>query len=184
MHLRIDLFEGSHANMRLPAVRGCRRSAKAGLRAWHIAGMATAGALLLGLLAAPALADKDDHRGGKHLWPSEYKVPTAPAEYLALTNPFTSEQDLARGAKLFAAKCAECHGDEGEGDDDEPDVVAFKNKAWMKTRPDGQLFYIVKEGAGPDSEMEAFGPDSDAGLSEQKLWQIIAFIRTLAKDDD
>lgn len=176
MPFRIDRL----SNMQ-PAVHPPGRATR--LRTLRLAALAAGCAGLLVLFAEPALADKDDHRG-KQPWPSSYKVRTAPAEYLSLTNPHTTDKDIARGAKLFASKCAECHGDEGEGDDEEPEIVAFQNKAWMKTRPDGQLFYIVKEGAGPDSEMEAFGPDSDAGLSEEKLWQIVAFIRTLAKDDD
>jgi len=119
--------------------------------------------------------------GSVSVFAQKYKVRTAPADFLSKTNPFTSEKDIKDGAKQYKGKCADCHGAKGEGDPEEPHVVAFTNKAWMQTRSDGQLFYITLKGGGSESEMEAWGPDTDAGLSEKKIWQIIAYIRTLAK---
>ncbi|MBF0351264.1 MAG: c-type cytochrome [SAR324 cluster bacterium] len=110
----------------------------------------------------------------------KYKVPDAPAEYLSMTNPYTSQEDVTKGGELYQGKCSDCHGEIGEGDEDGDDV-AFNDTEWMKTRTDGQLFYIARNGAGPDMEMEAYGPGSDADMSEKKIWQIVSYIRTLAK---
>ncbi|MDP6487179.1 MAG: hypothetical protein QF825_02400 [SAR324 cluster bacterium] len=50
----------------------------------------------------------------------------------------------------------------------------------MSKRSDGQLLYIASEGAGEDAEMEGYGPYSDEGMSEKRVWQMIAYIRQLA----
>ena len=128
-------------------------------------------AVLLVFAAAQALADKH----------AKWDVPTAPEKYLGMKNPNTSDQDLKKGKRYYKAKCSECHGEEGEGDPDDEEAVAFKNAEYMKTRSDGQLFYIAMFGAGKDSSMEGYGPESDAGMKEERIWQIIAYIRTLAE---
>ncbi|MBC8258773.1 MAG: cytochrome c [SAR324 cluster bacterium] len=110
-----------------------------------------------------------------------YNVPDAPAEYAEMTNAFTSQKDLEIGKKYYQKECADCHGESGEGDADDKSVVAFTNSAWMNTRSDGQLFYIAAEGAGEDSDMEAYGPWSEMGYSEKRVWQMISYIRTLIK---
>jgi mono/diheme cytochrome c family protein len=108
-----------------------------------------------------------------------YEIKKAPPEYQALKNPFTSQNDLKKGKEMYQEKCSDCHGANGEGDDE--GAVVFKNKKYMSTRSDGQLLYISKEGNGEDATMEAWGPESDYGLSEEKLWQMIFYIRSLAK---
>ena len=102
----------------------------------------------------------------------------APAEFLAMENPFTSEADIKKGARYYKGKCSECHGEDGTPEDDEP---SFNDKERMSTRKDGQMFYIIKFGNGDDAEMEAWGEGSDAAMSDQKIWQMVAFIRTLSK---
>jgi len=135
-------------------------------------------ALMLAMGGAVHASDDDHYKNV-----TKYEVPTAPEKYLAMKNPNTSESDLKKGKRYYKAKCSECHGDEGEGDPEDSGVVAFKNAKWMKTRSDGQLFYIAMFGAGKDAEMEGYGPESDAGMSEERIWQIIAYIRTLVDKD-
>lgn len=107
-----------------------------------------------------------------------FEVPDAPAEFLKLKNPYTSAADVKNGKKYYERKCSECHGDSGEGEED-GNAVVFNNSEWMSKRSDGQLFYIAAEGAGEDAEMEGYGPYSDEGMSEKRIWQMIAYIRTL-----
>ena len=109
----------------------------------------------------------------------EYTIEEAPGEYQSMENPQTSAADLKRGEYLYQNKCSECHGEEGEGDGD--GAVIFNDKAYMTERTDGQLFYIAMEGNGEDAEMEGYGPESDYGMSEKKLWQMVTYIRTLVK---
>ena len=139
---------------------------------WLFSGML----VLLGLIGSgPGVAPVLGDGHGK------YNVPKAPEKFLAMKNPNTSEEDIKKGQRYYKSKCSECHGEEGEGDPDDEEAVAFQNKDYMKTRSDGQLFYIAMYGAGKDSAMEAYGPESDAGMKEERIWQIIAYIRTLAK---
>lgn len=108
-----------------------------------------------------------------------FEVPDAPAEYLKLKNQYTSAADVKNGKKYYELKCAECHGDSGEGEED-GNAVVFNNSEWMSKRSDGQLFFIASEGAGEDAEMEGYGPYSDEGMSEKRIWQMIAYIKTLS----
>ncbi len=114
----------------------------------------------------------------------KYVVRNAPDEYQSLANELTSPEDAARGKRQYDAKCSVCHGDNGEGDPDDPESVAFTDRAWMDTRSDGQLFYIIAEGGGDVSNMEAFGAESDYALSEKKIWQIVSYIRTFSQEED
>ncbi len=114
----------------------------------------------------------------------KYGVRSAPDEYQSLTNELTSPEDVAKGQRQYDGKCSACHGDNGEGDPDDPEAVAFTDRAWMDARSDGQLFYIISEGGGDVSNMEAFGPESDYALSEKKIWQIISYIRTFSQEED
>jgi cytochrome c1 len=45
----------------------------------------------------------------------------------------------------------------------------------MKDIPDGQLFWIIKNGS-PGTGMMSF-----AGLSDEQVWQLIQYIQSLAK---
>jgi hypothetical protein len=45
----------------------------------------------------------------------------------------------------------------------------------LKDIPDGQLFWIIKSGS-PETGMMSFD-----GLSDEQVWQLIHYIRTLAK---
>lgn len=152
---------------------------------WGIFVLVLSAGILIGAQGLPGMgeattwaSEEDDRK-----YPETYNVPDAPAEYQSRTNPNTSKKDLKKGKRYYKGKCADCHGEKGEGDEDDADSVAFANKKWMKTRSDGQLFYTIMFGAGEDSDMEAFGPESDAGMSEKKIWQLVAYLRTLVDDD-
>jgi hypothetical protein len=45
----------------------------------------------------------------------------------------------------------------------------------MKDIPDGQLFWIIKNGS-PETGMMSF-----VGLPDEQVWQVIQYIRSLAK---
>ena len=55
----------------------------------------------------------------------------------------------------------------------------FRDRARMATRSDGQLYWQILKGGAPRSEMPAFGPGSDKSWSEEKIWGMVAFLRTL-----
>lgn len=135
---------------------------------------------LLALLATPAGVQAHGHAGGGPGVGPGHVAPEVPAEYESLKNPATSAMDAKRGARYYFRICAKCHGDEGLGNGRESDPIVLSDDSYMSTRTDGQLFYVIKFGAGGDSRMKAFGKGSKAGLSDREIWQTVTYIRALS----
>ena len=84
------------------------------------------GAVLFG----PAVADG----GGEHV------TPTAPAEFIEMTNPYdvddVDEDFLKSAKKIYKRKCKKCHGTDGDGkgssaDDMEIPPTAFNDSGYL-----------------------------------------------------
>lgn len=114
------------------------------------------------------------------------KTAKAPAEFLARTNPLPASAAVTQaGMTLFLkaakpVKCVMCHGDKGDGRGVmgaalSPPPRNFTCNAMMKDIPDGQLFWIIKNGS-PGTGMMSF-----AGLSDEQVWQLVHYIRSLAR---
>ncbi|HVF26084.1 MAG TPA: cytochrome c [Anaerolineales bacterium] len=99
-----------------------------------------------------------------------------PAEFAGATNPFGAEA-AAEGAEIFRASCELCHGPQGHGDGVagqslEPQP---KNLATLQaTVGDDFLFWRIHEGK-PGTAMVAW----NGILTDEQIWQIVSFIRTL-----
>jgi mono/diheme cytochrome c family protein len=130
--------------------------------------------------AAPAAG------GPSGVCPQPRKTQQAPGEFLEKTNPLpASAEQVQAGKKLFqeTAKplaCMNCHGTKGDGNGPAgtglmPQPRNFTCGATMKDIPDGQLFWIIKNGS-PGTGMMPF-----SGLSDDEVWQLIHYLRTLAK---
>ena len=99
-----------------------------------------------------------------------------PAEYAGKTNPLGADAE-AEGAKIFHTNCEVCHGVEGHGDgpagqslDPRP-----KNLAQLQTvASDDYFFWRINDGK-PGTSMVAW----KGVLSDEQIWQVISFIRTL-----
>lgn len=145
-------------------------------------------ALLIVLLAAcgPSSGDKDlqpsgsdpakDRSGGLE---ARHHTPI-PSQYAGISDPASAdEESIARGAAVYAANCASCHGDRGMGDgpagaalDPAPAALATS----ISTVADDYLFWRISEGSGPfNSSMPAW----KAALDEQSRWDVIHFLRSL-----
>ena len=116
----------------------------------------------------------------------EHQLPVAPQEYLDMENPVdeddVDEDFLKKVGKLYKRKCTKCHGADGDGKGSAAGEIvikptAFNAPGYMEERKDGQLFWIMLYGS-EGTEMKDFGPDSDAGLSEEKLWELVSFLRS------
>jgi mono/diheme cytochrome c family protein len=110
----------------------------------------------------------------------------APADFLNRTNPLpATPAHVQAGKKLYAetAKplaCMNCHGQQGDGAGPigaalVPPPRNFTCGATMKDITDGQLFWVIKNGS-QGTGMMAF-----PGLSDDEVWQIIHYLRTLAR---
>jgi mono/diheme cytochrome c family protein len=110
-----------------------------------------------------------------------------PEDIAGLENPVTLPPDKVRYyAKQFRTKCARCHGAKGDGGGEEASEqevppANFTDAAYMKTRTDGQLFYQILMGGGERCAMPAYGPESDHGWSEEKIWHMVRFVRRFAE---
>ena len=118
--------------------------------------------------------------------PQPRKTINAPQEFLTKTNPLpSSDTTIQAGKTLFLqtaqpVACAMCHGDKGNGQGFMgaaliPPPRNFTCDTTMKDIPDGQLFWIIKNGS-PGTGMMSF-----AGLPDDQVWQLIAYVRSLAK---
>lgn len=114
------------------------------------------------------------------------KTKKAPGDFLAKTNPLPASAEVIQAGKTLFLKtaqpaaCAMCHGDRGDGKGFMgaalvPPPRNFTCGAMMKDIPDGQLFWIIKNGS------QGTGMMSFAGLPDDSVWQLIRYIRTLAK---
>ena len=114
------------------------------------------------------------------------KTAKAPDEFLSKTNALPVSEGARQAGKTLFLKtaqpvaCAMCHGDQGNGQGFMgaaliPPPRNFTCSAMMKNIPDGQLFWIIKNGS-PGTGMMSF-----AGLPDEQVWQLIHYIRSLAK---
>lgn len=113
----------------------------------------------------------------------------APADILKLTNPLSASADaLAAGQRLYQGKsgaisCATCHGEKGDGKGKlssqfAPPPRNFACAQTVKDVPDGQLFWIIKNGS-PGTSMS---PASALGsFTDENIWQVVTYIRALAR---
>jgi len=113
----------------------------------------------------------------------DHVTPTAPADYLAMENPFEADdEDVLKAAKrIYKRKCKKCHGTAGDGkgsaaDEIEIKPTAFNVSGYFEEKKDGQLYWILEKGS-EDTEMEGYGPGTDTNLSEEEMWKLITFIR-------
>lgn len=112
------------------------------------------------------------------VWQSREWV--VPEEARKLKNPLApTKAALASGRAVYLDKCAECHGEQGRGDGPQarmydPGPGNLTDTKHMSTRTDGELFYQISEGHRP---MPAF----KKRLSEEQRWQLVLFVRSLAR---
>jgi mono/diheme cytochrome c family protein len=108
----------------------------------------------------------------------------APSEYYERRNPLEAA-DTRAAERVFrgdgrGVSCATCHGASGDGrgelsDQFSPPPRNFRCAQTVNGIPDGQLFWIIRYGS-PGTSMPAHPQ-----LSETQLWQLVAYLRQLAR---
>lgn len=117
--------------------------------------------------------------------PQPRATQNAPEEFLNRTNPVESTSGtIEKGRLLFQLDtqptCVMCHGSQGDGTGGfganfSPSPRNFTCGETMNEISDGQLFWIIQNGS-PDTGMPPF-----QDLQDEQIWQLIVFIRSLAK---
>jgi mono/diheme cytochrome c family protein len=108
--------------------------------------------------------------------------PTPPPEYSGKVNPLVDQTGAAdMGKKLYGSNCASCHGVEALGDGPAAASLNPKPKPLateMKALSDDYLYWRIAEG-GAFSPFSSAMPAWKRSLSEDEIWQVIAYLHTL-----
>lgn len=123
--------------------------------------------------------------GGGGICPQERNTLQAPEPWWSTKNPLpVTREQIEQGRLLFQGGpgCTACHGVQGDGTGPMgmglvPPPRNFTCVDTMRQIPDGQLFWIIRNGS-EGTAMPAFGEFSD-----QSIWQIILYLRDLAKSE-
>jgi mono/diheme cytochrome c family protein len=129
--------------------------------------------ILMGALFLAACSGKESSSASTN---ENAALAPVPAKYAGLTNPFGADA-ADRGAEVFRTNCEMCHGPQGHGDGPAGQSLEPKpgNLAQIQTMAaDDYLFWRISEGK-PGTSMVAW----KGILTEQQIWQAIAFVRTL-----
>ncbi len=100
-----------------------------------------------------------------------------------LINPiYPDSNSISTGRTLFEQNCAMCHGRSGvppQGLDLDPYPLDLT--VHVPQHADGQLFRFIDEGVA-GSAMRAWG-EGEGALSEEQIWHLVNFLRTLTPVD-
>jgi glucose/arabinose dehydrogenase len=95
----------------------------------------------------------------------------APASAKAQKNPYAGQQAaVAAGKVVYARNCLACHGKTGQGTGNVPSLVEGK----LKGVTGGELFWFITKGSKDN------GMPSWAALPEEKRWQVVSYVESLA----
>jgi mono/diheme cytochrome c family protein len=101
--------------------------------------------------------------------------------------PAAAAGDAAAGAKIFADRCARCHGKDGKGNG--PDLaklhpssspVNWTRAVVMKQWSDKEIVDIINKGGKAVGSSPVMPPFAGK-LSDAQIQDLLAFIRSLAK---
>jgi len=97
-----------------------------------------------------------------------------------LKNPVASSPDsIKAGQASFQKYCRFCHNADAKGngpqapkDTHPPDLTDAK---WDRGDSDGEIFMVIKEGAGPKFDMKGF----KSKMTDQEMWNVVNYLRSL-----
>jgi len=103
----------------------------------------------------------------------------SPASADAIANPLRGNADAtSEGKKIYTQYCVPCHGNKGKGDGIAAPGLskppADHTSDFVQKQSDGALFWIISQGNNPM-------PTYKTTLTETQRWQVVNFIRTLAR---
>jgi len=135
--------------------------------------------LVTGCLWAQEKQETAPPAGATATAPAAPHPATISAEDKARKNPVKfAEVSVDRGKKIYATKCALCHGDKGDGKgelaaDMKLTLPDFTKPDTLKGRTDGELFAIIGNGKDPM-------PPQAGRMSEERRWNLVNYLRAVA----
>lgn len=99
--------------------------------------------------------------------------------------PEPLEPDAERGAEIYALNCSSCHGASGRGDGPAgvalvPPPTNHTDGGYMNALGNDHLYEVVSEGGSAVGLSVLMAPWG-AVLGEAKVWDVIAYMRTIAE---
>ena len=100
--------------------------------------------------------------------------------------PVAKKGNPAEGKENYAMFCTNCHGEKGEGNGPVANVAKMDPKPknhtdgkYMNERKSEDLFKVIKLG-GKGVDKSVYMPAFGMILSEEEIWNLIAYLRTIA----
>src|SRR4051812_34978470 len=111
----------------------------------------------------------------------------SPSEAKALKNPVeATPKSIASGKNVYGKYCADCHGATGNGVSEKSATLAEAGQAkpsdltddkWDHGSTDGEIFVNIRDGVGLNGAMK--GLDGKPGISDEDMWNVVNYMRTL-----
>ena len=113
---------------------------------------------------------------------SSAQSPGGSAEGRKLKNPVAANaQSVTAGKAAYQKYCRFCHGPEGLGDGPSAPKGTkpsdLTDKEWARGSTDGELFVVLRDGAGPKFDMKGF----KGRMTDQDMWHVVNYLRSIAK---
>jgi mono/diheme cytochrome c family protein len=110
------------------------------------------------------------------------QAPGGSAEAKKMKNPVAANaQSVASGKAAYQKYCRFCHGAEALGDGtaapkgSQPSNLT--DTVWSRGSTDGEIFVVLRDGAGPKFEMKGF----KGRMTDQDMWHVVNYLRSIAK---
>ena len=124
-------------------------------------------ALVLGVLALVAVSAAAQNPGGS-------------PEGKKLKNPVAATpESIKAGQASFQKYCRFCHNADAKGNgpmapkDTHPSDLT--DAKWDRGSTDGEIFLVIKEGAGPKFDMKGY----KSKMTETDIWNVVNYLRSL-----
>ena len=109
---------------------------------------------------------------------AQTKTWAAPKEFDNVKNPLAGNVEILKDAKvIYTTNCGPCHGSKGKGDGVAAASLSKKpadhSSDYVQKQTDGALYWMITTGRKPM-------PSFKTALSDNKRWELVNYIRTLA----
>jgi mono/diheme cytochrome c family protein len=138
--------------------------------------------LFCGLLLAACGVGGDDSNPDSAPEPVATQV-EPPAGYAGKTNPFAGDASaISEGKIIYQSNCASCHGESAQGDGPAASSLDPKPQDLAELVPslsDGYILWRISDG-GMLPPFHSAMPAWKTILSEDQIWQLVAYLRELS----
>ena len=112
--------------------------------------------------------------------PVSAQNPGGSPEGKQMKNPVASSpESIKAGQALFQKNCRFCHNADAKGNGSmAPEGTHPSNLTddkWDRGSTDGEIFLVIRDGAGPKFEMKGF----KAKMSETDIWNVVNYLRSV-----